>query len=33
MEMNENIIKTEAKKILKDNDIATPKKLNPEKSE
>lgn len=33
MEMNENIIKTEAKKILKDNDIATPTKLNPEKSE
>ena len=35
MEMNENIIKTEAKKIptLKHNDITTPTKLNPEKSE
>jgi len=33
MEMGENIIKSVAKKILKDNDIATPTKLNPEKSE
>jgi len=35
MEMNENIIKSEAKKIptLKHSDIVTPTKLNPEKSE
>jgi methionyl-tRNA formyltransferase len=33
MEMNENIIKTAAKKILKESDIVTPTKLNPEKSE